>query len=479
MKTLSTVVIIRHGARLDSFDPHWTVTSPTPYDPPLADPLGLDEASICGETLASRLSLNENSRVYIHCSPFMRCAQTAGIVAQRLASASSPSISIRLDAIFGEWMNEDYFTNINPPPSDGHSSISRNSIMWLATNRGSSYSVDSLWSLNKLGTSGQYGESWSSMHKRFIKGMENLLEHYDETGEGYQNGTPPVVVIVTHGAGCNSLLGYLSNQPLLTKVGLAQFLIAQRQAGSGWVLSSSSGAGTLSTSTSSTSLESSLNITPISSTGSWFQHGQYHKMDETITDMQSYEDQGQDDNLHVLTFEKQKVEKTGNAKKRELDTHEKGKGTTGRYSGDYESDLAEFRTPTTHRPNSESALSIGSVCTMIPSILEFKEGSKDSDGVFEEGDIQVQRAEVPSSNDESFSRPITLSFGQSQYDSDSKVPAVNTLSFERDKTTMWSFAGVKADDEDQVTTNPDSSTTTSGTVTPCRPSSEVLPYLVG
>ncbi|XP_055962207.1 uncharacterized protein LOC130015657 [Mercurialis annua] len=67
------VVVLRHGDRIDHFDPLWTSTAARPWDPPLIE-AGLIRAFSTGKTLKSRLDFPIH-RVFV--SPFIRCIQTA------------------------------------------------------------------------------------------------------------------------------------------------------------------------------------------------------------------------------------------------------------------------------------------------------------------------------------------------------------------------------------------------------------------
>lgn len=126
---------------------------------------------------------------------------------------------------------------------------------------------DSMRPPQEWGDGGEYGDEWSTMHKRFRRGLAGMMQWYREHG-----ATPPkdqisgfmfkqplrltpmpaskrpsepfpsfngdidvdddeelVLVLVTHGAGCNALLGALSNQPVLVDVGLASLSMAVRR----------------------------------------------------------------------------------------------------------------------------------------------------------------------------------------------------------------------------------------------------------
>lgn len=219
------LIVVRHALRLDSVDKSWKLSSPTPYDPPLSHPLGIDQAKETGNRISQILLSSSGSQnaVYIHSSPFLRCVETAAIIANRLQICTNQehekNVTIRLDAILGEWLTPDYFTSIDPPPPDNHQSLALSSQKWLATQ---SVNVDEGWSLDKLGTGGEYGESWSSMHARFGQGVQSLVRFYGK------ESIDTTVIIVTHGAGCNALLGNLSNQPLLSRINLASFAVYER-----------------------------------------------------------------------------------------------------------------------------------------------------------------------------------------------------------------------------------------------------------
>lgn len=109
------------------------------------------------------------------------------------------------------------------------------------------YQWDSMREPHNWGNGGEFGEEWGSMHKRFRKGLFNLVNWYrgnDDMGriqskapnqseEATNVGSPHnddeedlVVIIVSHGAGCNALIGALTNQPVLIDVGMASLTMA-------------------------------------------------------------------------------------------------------------------------------------------------------------------------------------------------------------------------------------------------------------
>ena len=117
--------------------------------------------------------------------------------------------------------------------------------------------VDNLWdSLRpplEWGSGGEYGEEWSAMHKRFRKGLHEMISWYrthddsetlkpiiDDSLESKDSShgdledydddeTDTVLILVTHGAGCNALIGALTSQPVLLDVGTASLTMAVRK----------------------------------------------------------------------------------------------------------------------------------------------------------------------------------------------------------------------------------------------------------
>ncbi|POS86522.1 hypothetical protein EPUL_003965, partial [Erysiphe pulchra] len=109
------------------------------------------------------------------------------------------------------------------------------------------YQWDSMREPQAWGKGGEYGEEWSSMHKRFRAGLQKLVAWYQKSDglkktvnrnrsnslrifspeeEASNENTDLVVILVTHGAGCNALIGALTNQPVLLDVGMASLTMA-------------------------------------------------------------------------------------------------------------------------------------------------------------------------------------------------------------------------------------------------------------
>jgi hypothetical protein len=106
---------------------------------------------------------------------------------------------------------------------------------------------DSMREPQNWGDGGEYGEEWSTMHKRFRLGLYKAVSWYKEHSlaehphvKEVTNGRNAMVdeddnydlvlILVTHGAGCNALIGALTNQPVLIDVGMASLTMAVRKA---------------------------------------------------------------------------------------------------------------------------------------------------------------------------------------------------------------------------------------------------------
>ncbi|KAL3421105.1 phosphoglycerate mutase [Phlyctema vagabunda] len=109
------------------------------------------------------------------------------------------------------------------------------------------YQWDSMRDPQNWGNGGEYGEEWSSMHKRFRKGLQQMIQWYSFSDEPAKLATKSpqfpsrykedvddedtdlVLVLVTHGAGCNALIGALTAQPVLLDVGMSSLTMAVRK----------------------------------------------------------------------------------------------------------------------------------------------------------------------------------------------------------------------------------------------------------
>lgn len=146
---------------------------------------------------------------------------------------------------------------IAPTP---HYAISNNMPIpegYVAHARDACLAVDCQWDSSRApqgwGDGGTYGEEWTAMHRRFRGGVQKLVEWYagcerptdldwvhgdrpkgKTNGEEDEEEEESVVVLVSHGAGCNALIGAITHQPALMDVGVASITLAVRKPEGGY-----------------------------------------------------------------------------------------------------------------------------------------------------------------------------------------------------------------------------------------------------
>ncbi|KAI1358071.1 hypothetical protein F5Y08DRAFT_322675 [Xylaria arbuscula] len=128
---------------------------------------------------------------------------------------------------------------------------------YVAHARDACVSVDYQWDSSRetleWGDGGTLPEEWASMHHRFRKGLRRLVDWYGSTEDAGEMVTKiantshqskpsstfddeeeaeveDVVVLVSHGAGCNALIGALTQQPVLADIAMSSLTVAKRRA---------------------------------------------------------------------------------------------------------------------------------------------------------------------------------------------------------------------------------------------------------
>ncbi|OJD27809.1 hypothetical protein ACJ73_00781 [Blastomyces percursus] len=107
------------------------------------------------------------------------------------------------------------------------------------------YQWDSMREPQNWGNGGEYGEEWSAMHDRFRNGLQRMIDWYRSDGSGItstsdatrregeaeeqEDATETILILISHGAGCNALIGALTGQPVLLDVGMTSLTMAVRK----------------------------------------------------------------------------------------------------------------------------------------------------------------------------------------------------------------------------------------------------------
>ena len=141
---------------------------------------------------------------------------------------------------------------IPPTPSYAVSTSDHIPRGYVAHARNATVNVDYQWDSSRSpqlwGDGGLYGEEWTSMHRRFRRGLNDMIhwysqhdpddrnedalgidqaEHKDDEEEEEEEDL--VVVLITHGAGSNALIGAITEQPVLLDVGMASLTMAVKR----------------------------------------------------------------------------------------------------------------------------------------------------------------------------------------------------------------------------------------------------------
>ncbi|KAI9815191.1 MAG: hypothetical protein M1832_005526 [Thelocarpon impressellum] len=112
------------------------------------------------------------------------------------------------------------------------------------------YQWDSMREPQNWGSGGEYGEEWGAMHKRYRRATQEMLSWYRKHGvaerprHGARRGRAEyeddgdddddddvevVLILVSHGAGCNAIIGGLTDRTVLLDVGMASLTMAVRK----------------------------------------------------------------------------------------------------------------------------------------------------------------------------------------------------------------------------------------------------------
>jgi hypothetical protein len=120
---------------------------------------------------------------------------------------------------------------------------------YVAHARDACTAIDYQWdTMNQWGDGGNPNEEWVAMHRRFRAGFQKLIDWYStnenptalvtktispaheaEHSLADDEELEDVVVIVSHGAGCNAMIGAITRQPVLMDVGVATLTMAVRK----------------------------------------------------------------------------------------------------------------------------------------------------------------------------------------------------------------------------------------------------------
>ncbi|KAH7519137.1 hypothetical protein FEM48_Zijuj08G0003900 [Ziziphus jujuba var. spinosa] len=190
------VVVMRHGDRLDNFDPLWVSKAARPWDPPLVDE-GKKRAFATGQKLRTHLGFPIH-RVFV--SPFIRCVQTASEVVSGLSAPlddDSNGVSCREDTIgpsnikvsieYGlcEMLNREAI-RAESAPKDGEFGFKISELEPILPSGSVDHSVEPVYKEPP-----KWGETVIGARTRYAKIVQTLADKYPTEN----------LLLVTHGEG--------------------------------------------------------------------------------------------------------------------------------------------------------------------------------------------------------------------------------------------------------------------------------------
>ncbi|KAI0165560.1 hypothetical protein GGR57DRAFT_447910 [Xylariaceae sp. FL1272] len=147
-------------------------------------------------------------------------------------------------------------TYVAPRPSYAHSTSEPIPKGYVAHARDACASIDYQWDSTRenmgWGDCGHLPEEWAFMHQRFRRGLRRMIDWYATTenpgemvtktanaaetadpgcviGEDEEGEVEDVVILVSHGAGCNALIGAITHHPVLADVAMSSLTMAKRR----------------------------------------------------------------------------------------------------------------------------------------------------------------------------------------------------------------------------------------------------------
>ncbi|KAJ3678698.1 hypothetical protein LUZ60_002501 [Juncus effusus] len=169
------VVVMRHGDRIDNFDPLWVPNAERPWDPIL-----IEAGKARAQAIGARLSGLDFPIHRIFVSPFIRCRQTAVEVV-----SAFPSIKVAIEYGLSEMLNNQV---IHPSviPKDGNWFPEKSELESIFPEGTIDHSVIPIYEEMP-----KWGESVVNSRRRFANVIHSLADKYP-----HEN-----LLLITHGEG--------------------------------------------------------------------------------------------------------------------------------------------------------------------------------------------------------------------------------------------------------------------------------------
>ncbi|KAJ5623627.1 hypothetical protein N7490_012232 [Penicillium lividum] len=176
-----------------------------------------------------------------HSQPLKSEGSTDGYIhRQRASTCDIPGSALgRLDINRPTKSNSSY---VAPTPGYAVSPADRIPSGYVTHARDACTKIDYQWDSMRTpcwGAGGEYGEEWSSMQERVSDSFQQMMDWYQQpesTASRSRSATndalrqdrsaQTVLIIVTHGAGCNALINTLAGHPVILDIGTSSVTLA-------------------------------------------------------------------------------------------------------------------------------------------------------------------------------------------------------------------------------------------------------------
>jgi len=211
---VQNLFVMRHGERMDNYDPEWIASAPRPWDPPLTDD-GKKEARKTGE----RLRTQGWNITRVICSPFLRCIQTAAEVVTALCAVQDQPLAIdpskvKVSIEYGlcEVMNQ--FAIRTPPSSPDISwTLDRSELEAILPAGTMDHSVEPVWPELP-----HWLEKTEKSHERYSTVIQALADKFPREN----------VLCVTHGEGVGVSVSAFKKDVIVNAVEYCAYSHSQR-----------------------------------------------------------------------------------------------------------------------------------------------------------------------------------------------------------------------------------------------------------
>eukprot|EP01018_Ginkgo_biloba_P002584 Gb_39039 [translate_table: standard] len=218
---VQSLFVMRHGERMDNYDPQWIRSAPRPWDPPLTF-----NGKLQAWATGKRLRMEGGNITRVFCSPFLRCIQTAAEVVAALCAVQDHALSIsskdvvidpskvKVSIEYGLCEVMNYLAIRNPPASeDARWTLDHSELEAILPAGTVDHSVEPI-----LTEVPGFQETTEAAHRRYSTTFQTLADKFPQEN----------VLCVTHGEGVGVSVSALKEDVYVYAVDYCAYSHSQR-----------------------------------------------------------------------------------------------------------------------------------------------------------------------------------------------------------------------------------------------------------